>query len=82
MDGKKIYCGNEFLPIFTPKTKFINFYSVLLHDFVTLKCRVCIPEKNSEINNNNKGKREKEKEKEKARDESRNQQVTFFFFFF
>ena len=31
------------LPILTPKPQFFDVDPVLLHNFVTLKCRICIP---------------------------------------
>lgn len=36
-----------YVPVLTPKPEFFNLNSVLLHNFVTLKCRVCIPKRHS-----------------------------------
>lgn len=36
-----------YVPVLTPKPEFFNLNSVLLHNFVALKCRVCIPKRHS-----------------------------------
>lgn len=38
-----------FSPVLTPEAEFFDFNLVLLHDFVALKCRICISKKHPAI---------------------------------